>query len=170
MPNGGSDCCSTCWFNKRNKDEAFCENPDGLLPDFCNIRALPIEDPVYTYCANHPRRRPEHDSIPIGPLFTGDPTGAREVWRSSPDTDEFRNHLLSLLAEIAEQPESEYPIGVDVDEVVVWQLGEFRERKAIPQLQRLASFDPAASETGPFGRTRSVLVSLAEEALAKIQQ
>ena len=125
MPNGGSDCCSTCWFNKRNKGEAFCENPDDLLPDFCNIRALPIEDPVYTYCANHPRRRPEHDRIPIG---------------------------------------------LDVDEVVVWQLGEFREMKAIPQLQRLALFNPDASETGPFGRTRRILVSLAEEALAKIQQ
>jgi len=133
MPNGGSDCCSTCWFNKRNKGEAFCENPDDLLPDFCNIRALPIEDPVYTYCTNHPRRRPEHDSILIGPVFTGDLTGAREVWRSSPDTDEIRNHLLSLLAEIAEQPESVYPIGMDVDEVVVWQLGEFREMKATPQ-------------------------------------
>jgi len=124
---------------------------------------------THTYCANHPRRRPERDSIPIGPVFTGDPTGAREVWQSSPDTDEVRNHLLSLLTEVAEQSESEYPIGVYTDEVVVWQLGEFRETKAIPQLQRLASFDPAASETGPFGRTRSILVSLAEEALVKIE-
>jgi hypothetical protein len=77
---------------------------------------------------------------------------------------------LSLLAEIVEQPESEYPIGVYVDEVVVWQLGEFREMKAIPQLQRLASFDPDASERGPFGQTRRILVVLAEEALAKIQK
>ena len=45
------------------------------------------------------------------------------------------------------------------------QLGEFREGRAIPDLQRLAGFDTNTSEDGPFGRTRMRLVALAREAL-----
>jgi hypothetical protein len=77
-------------------------------------------------------------------------------------------HLLDVLAAIQEQPETEYPIGACRDEVVVWQLGEFREARAVGNLKRLASFDPGASEAGPFGRTRKQLVQLAREALEKI--
>jgi len=33
MPDGGSDCCGTCWFNERNKGEAGYAHADdaGLL-------------------------------------------------------------------------------------------------------------------------------------------
>jgi len=73
-----------------------------------------------------------------------------------------------LVTEIKEKPASEYPIGIYADEVVVWQLGEFREAMAVAELQRIASFDPQSAEDGPFGRTRDELVKLAQEALAKI--
>jgi hypothetical protein len=170
MPNGGSDCCGTCWFNGKNKGRAgFNRDRDGdSNPDLCTIRDLSIADPFYTYCGNHPHRRPERDPIPIGPVFVGDASGTRKLWRSSPDTETIRQHLLDLLAQMKPEPRTEYPIGVYTDETVVLQLGEFREERAVEGLRRVAAFDPAAGDTGSFGRTRQGLVRLAHEALAKI--
>ena len=104
MPNGGSDCCGTCWFNAKNKGEAGYAHSTDPEPSFCSIRHLPIESPFYTYCANHPHRRPERDRIPIGPAFRSDSFGARQFWRPSPDTEEIRQHLLSLLDAQEQQP------------------------------------------------------------------
>jgi hypothetical protein len=167
VPNGGSDCCGTCWFNARNKGEAGYDHANDPESAHCTIRGLPIEIPFYTYCGNHPHRRPERDPIPIGPVFTGE---ERTVWTPSPDTEEIRQHLLALLAQIVERPRSEYPIGVYLDELVVCQLGEFREKRAVEGLSRIASFDPGSAETGAFGRTRLSLVPLAVEALYKIER
>lgn len=169
MPNGGSDCCETCWFNAKNKDEAGYGHVRDPGPAFCTIRGLAITDLFCTYCGNHPHRRTERDSLPIGPVFTGDSSGARELWKPSPDTEAVRQHLLAPLGRIVEQPRSEYPIGVYTDEVVVWQLGEFRETRAVEALRRVASFDPRSAEAGPLGRTRHSLVRLAAEALEKIE-
>jgi hypothetical protein len=169
MPNGGSDCCGTCWFNAKNKGEAGYAHASDPEPAFCSIRGLALENPFYTYCANHPHRRPERDPIPIGPVLTGDSSGARQFWQPSPDTEEVRQHLLTLLAAMEQQPDSEYPIGVYADEVVVWQLGEFRESRAADGLRRIVGFDPSAAESGPFGRTREGLVRLAREAITKIE-
>ena len=166
MPNGGSDCCGTCWFNEKNKGEAGYDHARDPEPDFCTIRSLSIDDPFYTYCANHPHRRPERDPVPIGPVFTGE---ERELWQPSPDTEEIREHLLALLYQIEEPPRSEYPIGLYTDDVVVWQLGEFKESRAAEALRRVALFDPSSAEAGPFGRTRERLVQLAREALDKIE-
>jgi hypothetical protein len=167
MPNGGSDCCGTCWFNAKNKGEAGYAHARDPEPAFCTIRSLPIVDPFYTYCGNHPHRRPERDPIPIGPVFTGE---QRELSEPSPDTEEIRQHLLALLRQIEEQPRSEYPIGLYTDDVVVWQLGEFKESRAAEALRRVASFDPNSVEAGPFGRTRQRLVQLAREALGRIER
>ena len=169
MPNGGSDCCGTCWFNAKNKGEAGYSHASEPEPAFCTIRALSIENPFYTYCGNHPHRRSQRDPIPIGPVFTGDSSGMREFWQSSPDTAEVRQHLLSLLAGMEHQPGFEYPIGIYTDEVVVWQLGELREPRAVEGLRHIASFESTAAESGPFGDIRPKLVSLAREALTKIE-
>ena len=166
MPDGGSDCCGTCWFNAKNKGEAGYDHTQDPEAAFCTIRGFPIADPFYTYCGNHPHRRPERDPVPIGPVFTGE---EREISRPSPDTEEIRQHLLALLDGMEEEPRSEYPIGRYSDEVVVWQLGEFRETRAVEGLRRIASFDPNSAEAGPFGRTRQSLVQLAAEALTKIE-
>lgn len=164
MPNGGSDCCGTCWFNSRNQREAA----RTAAPAVCTIRNLVVASPFYTYCANHPHRRPDRDAIPIGPVYTGDHTGLRTLWQQSPDTEEVRQHLLDLLDAIAEPPATEYPMGIYTDEVVVWQLGEFREPRAVNGLRSVLAFDPSAAEAGPFGRTRAYLVHIAREALLKI--
>jgi hypothetical protein len=166
MPNGGSDCCGTCWFNGKNKGEAGYGHARDPEPAFCTIRGLPIKDPFYTYCSNHPHRRPERDPIPIGPVFTGE---ERTLWRPSPDTEEIRRHLLDLLGRIEEQPRSEYPIGAYADDVAVWQLGEFQEPRAAGLLRRVAAFDPDCTEAGPFGRTCRSLIRAAQEALGKIE-
>ena len=169
MPNGGSDCCGTCWFNARNKGEAGYDHADDPEPHFCTIRGLAIENPFWTYCTNHPHHRPNRDPIPIGPVFVdagGYPYG-RKRWQPSPDTDEVRLHLFELVRAIQEQPTEEYPAGAYSDEMVVWQLGEFGEKRTVEELRRIASFSPEAS-TGRFGRTRESLVAAAKEALAKL--
>ena len=46
MPNGGSDCCGTCWFNLRNKGEVGYDHADDEdEPNYCIIRELDIEVP-----------------------------------------------------------------------------------------------------------------------------
>ncbi|MDX1948282.1 MAG: hypothetical protein SFU86_23020 [Pirellulaceae bacterium] len=173
MPNGGSDCCGTCWFNARNKGEAGYGHTKDPEPHFCTIRNLAIEDPFWTYCGNHPHRRPERDPIPIGPVFVTDGDSpqmyGRKVWQPSPDTEEIRWHLLELAVDIEPAPAEEYPAGVYTDELVVWQLGEFREQRATGILEWIAKFDPTATSPGPFSRTRESLVAAARTALAKIR-
>ncbi len=61
MPNGGSDCCGTCPFNRTNKDKS--QEP------FCEIRKFRIEKPYWTYCNNHPRRNPLLSKTPRGPVW-----------------------------------------------------------------------------------------------------
>ena len=103
--------------------------------------------------------------VAVGPTFVGED---REIWKDSPDTEDVRMHLLDLLVRMREQPDEEYPIGIYRDEVVLWQLGEFREQRAIHDLERIASFDPRASADEPFRRSRDSLVKAAEEALMKM--
>ena len=145
MPNGGSDCCGTCWFNKSNRGERGYPSAHSPEPAQCTIRDVPIEDPFYTYCANHPHRRPDRDPIPIGPIMvniSGGQTNDRVAWRPSPDSEEIRRHLLDLLDDIfthiAQDP---YPIGTPVASAVIRQLGDFRERRAVETLQRLRDSD-----------------------------
>jgi len=168
MPNGGSDCCGTCWFNHRNHGEAGYAHARSDEPAYCEIRDVEIPNPFWTYCANHPHRSPERNRVPVGPIFVDTRDEGREIWKDCPDTEEVRMGLLKLLARIKEQPQEEYPIGIYRDEVVVWQLGEFREQRATPDLKRIAKFDSRASTGDPFRRSRASLVKAAEVALMKI--
>ena len=135
MPNGGSDCCGTCWFNRANDGVAGFPVPEAEYREsYCEIREVPIENPFYTYCANHPHRMPERDPIPIGPVtrnVSGGLNNDRTVWALSPDSPEIRSHLLELVQDFVERPYTDgYPIGAGLAEVAIWQLGEFRERRA----------------------------------------
>lgn len=168
MPNGGSDCCGTCWFNRKNKGEAGYQHSNDPEPAYCTIRNLPIEIPFYTYCANHPHRFPDKFDIPVGPVFVGDSTGRRDILTPSPDTEEIRQALLRLLSAIEETPEPEYPAAPYRDDIVIWQLGKFREQRAVPDLKRIAAFNPNAASPDPFARTRATTVAYAKQALADI--
>lgn len=163
MPNGGSDCCGTYWFNRVNKGEAgYGKGGDSSVEPYCEIRGQAIEDPFYTYCANHPHRRPEKDRISIGPIlrFAGDySTNAREVWIKSPDTEEIRQHLLELLEELYQSGTREwYPIGPGVGEAVIMQLDEFKEKRALDALHRIDK------------KFRGILGRMAEVAAEKIEE
>ena len=46
MPNGGSDCCGTCWFNSANEGKpGYREGPPPRKVR-CTIRGLEIEVPI----------------------------------------------------------------------------------------------------------------------------
>jgi len=168
VPNGGSDCCGTCWFNKKNKGQAGLSLPREHGEDYCIIRDVPIADPFWTYCSNHPYRFPDKEKIPIGPIYASKGKG-REVLHASPDNEHVRNRLLTLLEDIKETPSVEYPSGVSRDEVIAWQLGEFRDERALPGLQRILHFDPLASSGEPTFQTREHLIQAAKDAVDKIQ-
>jgi len=165
MPNGGSDCCGTCWFNERNKGEAGYDHTHDREPNRCIIRDLPIKNPFYTYCVNHPHRNPQRVAVPIGPVFTGDSDGNREVWMPSPDTEEVRAALLELLHAMPDVPVEEYPAGAPLDVVVIRQLGELREERALPDLERIARLDPRIAGGGQFPRNRYNVVLAAMKAI-----
>ena len=90
----------------------------------------------------------ERNAVPIGPVLkhvtcVGSidelPRNKRYVWEPSPDSEEIRRHLLTLLESICEHTTCEgNPFGPPLATVVVWQLGEFRERRAAGHLQRIA--------------------------------
>lgn len=46
MPNGGSDNCGECYWNRYNQSKAQQE-------PYCLLRGISIEDPFWTYCANY---------------------------------------------------------------------------------------------------------------------
>lgn len=156
MPNGGSDCCGTCWFNRRNQGARdWQRHADEGIPPHCEIRDIAVEDPFYTYCANHPHRRPDRDPIPIGPVMCHGGweeerrvedgrsiltswENPRYVWKPSPDTEEIRRHLMNLLERIFEHMSRDwYPIDDGLGETIIRQLGEFREQRAVPYLELL---------------------------------
>ena len=161
MPNGGSDCCGTCWFNRANRGEAGSRSRDPEIDPHCDIRDVSIDDPFYTYCANHPHRRPERDPVPIGPVTintSGGVNNDREAWLPSPDSEEVRQHLLELLDGFFEHISKDtYPIGSALGLVIIWQLGEFREKRAEDHIRWM-------SENLPEPRD-----SVAHAALARIR-
>lgn len=157
MPNGGSDCCGTCRFNKAN---AGRENSVPLAgkhlatvhdASYCEIRALDIENPFYTYCANHPLRLKRGLDVPLGPVYihewvsvvnpdTGNqvPRSNRRLWIDAPDTEEVRAQLLRFLKEPALLSDG-YPFhGKDLVREVVDELERLRESRAIPILEEIA--------------------------------
>lgn len=165
MPNGGSDCCGTCWFNPKAVARRSGSPDAAALRHRCEIRGLDIEKPFWTYCANHPHRSAEPDRVPVGPVYVGEDL-TRTLWMPSPDTPEIREHLLALAAAIPPEPAPEYPMGPAKEVVVVWQLGAFREPRAVAALERIAAFDPDAETVF---RNRRPLIRAAQVALAKIR-
>jgi len=165
MPNGGSDCCGTCYFNVTNIVKN-AKNSHDDNKDFCVIRNIPIECSYWTYCANHQHHNPGMIDIPIGPVYIcGKDSYNRVVSIKSPDREEIRLKLIELAENIQEQPVEEYSAGVYLDEAIVMQLGEFREKRAINALKRILSFKP---QVRAGRRTREALLKAAEKALVKI--
>ena len=89
---------------------------------------------------------PTRDPIPIGPItrYAGDGgSNEREVWAPCPDSEEIRLHLLELLANFFEHVSKDrYPIGESLIQVIIWQLGEFKEQRAVNHLQWISENYP----------------------------
>jgi len=164
MPNGGSDCCGTCWFNRANGGRPGFASRRPDLPDHCEIRDLALRVPFYTYCANHPHHTGKRIPVPIGPVYTGDGFGDRNVWVESPDTEEIRLGLLHLL-ENPDELEEAYPFYSEpVPATVMKQLAVFRERRAIPIIQRIiAQLDAQGEESDGFRRMLALLTGESDE-------
>ena len=141
MPNGGSDCCGTCWFNRSLGGKRGSSNYDRSIPSHCQIRELDIPEPFSTYCANHPYHRPDGDRIPIGPVYVLDDAmkNTRAQWEPSPDTEKIRQHLLDLVR----LPESHRDTGYHfythpAHVAAIWQLLEWRDERLVAALEEIA--------------------------------
>ena len=141
MPNGhgvlqGAPVCALCWYYKDSK---------------CTIRDVPIYHQVDTLCLNHPAFMPDGNETPVGPVLWHlialhlrhwNPL-PENVWASSPDTEEVRIHLLRILENL-DQVSTRVRLGAasPIGAIVIWQLLEFREQRAVPVLQRLSDHWP----------------------------
>ena len=141
MPNGGSDCCGTCWFNSKNEGEPgyHGSRKEGIV--FCTIRELEIPDPFYTYCANHPYYNRKKIDCPLGPVYDE----SNKIWVNSPDSEKIRMKLLELLDKITYEPEffrieefhPFYHSYTNFAEEVIIQIIALKEERAIPGLKRI---------------------------------
>ena len=141
MPNGGSDCCGACWFNRSNSGQRGSRNFNRDIPSFCEIRHLAIPNPFYTYCANHPYHRPDRDRIPIGPVYVHGDNDVREFWQPSPDTEEIRQHLLDIVREPGEHTDG-YPFYSPSPHLTaIEQLVDFGDQRVVEALEDLLQRD-----------------------------
>ena len=140
MPNGGTDCCGTCWFNRSLGGKRGSRNFNRAIPSHCEIRDLDIPNPFWTYCANHPYHRPSQDRIPIGPVYIHEIKGdRRKEWRPSPVTEEIRQHLLDIVRLPEEQFDEQYHFYTHPAHVAaIWQLLEWRDARLISALEEIA--------------------------------
>lgn len=172
MPNGGSDCCSTCCFIEGEFGKERLKEISSKGHVHCTIRALRIDNPFWTYCANHPFHNPKRIEVPVGPVYvTDDYPYSRRVKVKSPDTEEIRLGLIKLLLEMQERPFDDYPTQMKLDEGIIVQLMEFREKRAVQGLRKIIHFNPLAAPRGknPHNRRRVGAVAIALEALGAIE-
>lgn len=172
MPDGGSDCCMTCWFNSTHEGRRGLFPEANDLPARCVIRDFPIDGIASTFCANHPNHTGTPLRLPLGPvLVCGSFPYDREVAIPSPDSEEIRLMLLGILESMPERPKQGYANGDKVGDTAVKQLGLFREPRAVPGLRRVLTFDPRTLAEGARPESsddRTRTVGLAVEALAAI--
>lgn len=172
MPNGGSDCCGTCWFNSKNDGKPGYHGAEKPGKVRCIIRDIEPEDPFYTYCANHPHHNKDRIDVPLGPVFINDP---REIWLLPPESEEITVKLLSLLDTITNEVQKRYPSPTDLEEIIIEQLMRGKEKRAIPGLLNIIhldinTFQDYKSEEHFFIRNKAIIVGKAIEALLYISE
>lgn len=172
MPNGGSDCCGTCWFNSKNEDEpgSYSSNKEVLVK--CTIRDIEIPDPFWTYCANHPHHNVDKIVLPLGPVYvTDDYPYSRKVWIKPPDNETIRQKLLEILDGIDVSLKKTYPSSTDLYEEVIKQVVELKEKRALPMLLRIAQLDISDLKYIPL-LSRNILITIGQaiEALLEISE
>lgn len=173
MPNGGSDCCGSCWFYSKNIEEPENRGSENDDVDVCTIRDLEIFSPYYTYCANHPNHNKNKIDIPIGFVYEySDYSLSRQAWGDTPDNENVRLKLLELLGNISNEPETKYPTETDIEEEIIKHLRVLKEKRAIPGLNKIIQFDIEyyRNNQGYMLRNKAVIVGQAIEALLEISE
>ena len=142
MPNGhdvlqGAPVCALCWYFK---------------DDRCTIRGVPIRERQDTLCLNQQAFMPDGNETAVGPVlwhlidlhlrkWKPEP---ENVWEPSPDTEEVRLELLRLLENV-DRVNSRAWLASPIGPVIIWQLIEFQEQRAVPVLKRLIERHPEAA-------------------------
>ncbi len=171
MPNGGSDCCGTCWYNSKNNGEQGYQNSKKEGVVICTIRNLEIPDPFWTYCANHPHHNKNKIDLPLGPVYINDGYPySRKVWVNPPDNEEIRLKLLELLEKISNEPEFKYPSETDLEEEIIKQLTALKEKRAIEGLKRIINLniEDYRKQKNFIIRNKSIILGQAIESLLEI--
>jgi hypothetical protein len=170
MPNGGSDCCGTCWFNSKNNGEkGFFDSKKPVV--VCLIRNLEIRNPFWTYCANHPQHNEKKIDLPLGPVYISDGYPySRKIFVNPPDNEEIRLKLLELLENISNELEFKYPSDTDFEEEIIKQLTSLKEIRAVEGLKRIINLDIEAyrNQINFITRNKAIIVGQAIEALLEI--
>lgn len=144
MPNGGSDCCGSCWLFNRNSDDPKIRGSEKERLSFCTIRDLEIPGPVYTYCVNHQLHSRIKIDVPLGPVSID--TWGREHWVSTLVIEEDRPKLLKFFEKMVVENEVKRSSSFTDGEVyrlleAMRQLGGLREKKAINGLRKIIKFN-----------------------------
>lgn len=141
--------------------------------DFCAIRDEHIENSCWTYCVNHPFFNKNDVTTTMGPMYRYAPNHSRRtVIVNSPDNQAVKDSLLEQANKIKEVIDY-HVIDLERDEVIVWQLGEFRDKRAIELLKRIKLFNEKVTVSPPTdvaNCTRKSLIEAATQALEKINQ
>ena|GEM_PF-4127783 len=168
MPNGGDDNCATCRFNGITEHDSFGYPKSRTQVITCKIRCVEISNLCYTYCVNHQGHNHELTEIPLGPIYRGHSSyvGDREPWQPSPDNEEIRQKLLEIARAMSEAAPLEHYGWPGRDEAVIFQLGEFGERRAVDDIRRVLAFNPLRKNEQGKTRTRAIMQAIV--ALAKI--
>ena len=169
MPNGGTDNCLFCPYNATTMAATEAERRQRV--GLCTLRNIPVNNGLgVNSCVNHPHHNQLGITIPIGPIFV---SSVHMIWRhiavTCPDSEEIRTLLLSLLHNIQEEPSEEYGNGkAYTPDIVIWQLGEFMEQRALDDLWRIAAFDQTLTLRYESDRINERRVRFAEDAILKI--
>lgn len=142
MPNGGSDCCGTCWFNSKNEGEPGSHGYDAEGVVECVIRDIKIVNPFWTYCANHPHHNQNKIDVPLGPVYISDGYPySRKIWIPPPDNEMIRVKLLEILESIDAALTEKYPLPIDFEEAVISHITAIKEERALPILLKITQLD-----------------------------
>jgi len=158
----------TIWVDKEN-----CSNCQYAVSNnkFCYIRDIHIDNSIWTYCINHQRFNKNEISTPMGPVYNYGPDHYdRDVIIKSPNTQLVKDTLLEEANKIKEVIDY-HSIDLLRDEVIIWQLGEFKEQYAILLLKRIERFSEKITVSPPAQAancTRKSLIEAATLALDKI--
>lgn len=112
-------------------------------------------------------------------MFIGDLWGNREVWMQAPSDQETRDKALALLSKLPDALSEEQPgylFGVPLAEMIIRQIAEWLDHRAIPELERIAhlpTVDLAESNVSPpelwAALQRVRLIDAAREAVTHIR-